>query len=59
MARSNPNPFQDGFHRFTHAFENNEAVRHIFTILLAMILVGLIAGALMLGANEGAAQYGR
>ncbi len=59
MARSNSNPLQDGFHRLTHSFENNGAMRHVFTILLALILVGLIAGALMLGANEGAAQYGR
>jgi hypothetical protein len=59
MARLNSNPLQDGLSRFTHAFENNGTMRHVFTILLAVILVGLIAGALMLGANEGASQYGR
>lgn len=57
MARSNPNPLQDGFSRFTHAFANNEIMRHVFTIGLAVVLVGLIAGAMMLGANEGASTF--
>lgn len=57
MARSNPNPLQDGFNRFTHAFSNNDAMRHVFTIGLAIVLVALIAGAMMLGANEGAAKF--
>ena len=57
MARSNPHPLHDGFSRFTHAFANNDMVRHVFTIGLAIVLVGLIAGAMMLGANEGASTF--
>lgn len=57
MARSNPNPLHVGFSRFTHAFANNDAMRHVFTIGLAIVLVALIAGAMMLGANEGAAKF--
>jgi len=32
-------------------------MRHVFTIGLAVVLVALIAGAMMLGANEGAAKF--
>jgi|GEM_PF-3237048 hypothetical protein len=56
MARSNPNHLQDGFHRITHAFLNNDLLRHVFTILMAVVLVGVIGGAMMLGANEGASS---
>lgn len=56
MANTTPNPLQGGFSRFTQALAENGAFRHIVTILLALLLVGLAAGALMLGANEGAAS---
>lgn len=57
MARSNPNPLHDGFSRFTNAFSNNETLRHVFTIGLAIVLVVLIGGAMMLGADEGASKF--
>lgn len=57
MARSNPNQHHDGFSRLTHAFSNSDMMRHVFTIGLAIVLVALLAGAMMLGANEGASKF--
>jgi hypothetical protein len=57
MARSNPNPLHEGFSRFTQAFTNNDAMRHVFTIGLAVVLVALIGGAMMLGADGDASKF--
>ena len=54
MANTTPHSSHGGLHRFADALTNNGMFRHVMTILLALVLVGLITGALMLGANEGA-----